>query len=140
VSEIVFVDTNVLLDVLLDRAPFVRDAQRLWTLVEQKQIRGAVSAASFLNVYYIVRRFANRRDAERAVRAIRALFQVVSVDQAIVDQAIESGAADFEDAVQYACAVRTGAQCIVTRDERHFARFPMPALPPSALFVKMRLE
>ena len=68
VSDIVFVDTNVLLDVLLAREPFLADAQRIWTLCERKTIRGVVSAASFLNVYYIVRRLASRREAERDPR------------------------------------------------------------------------
>jgi predicted nucleic acid-binding protein len=136
-SDVVFVDTNVLLDVLLSRQPFVEDAQRVWSLAERGQIQGAVSAASFLNVYYVVRRLASRQQAERAVRGMRAIFQVVPVDREIIDQAIDARSADFEDAVQNACAVRAGAACIVTRDERHFARSSIPAIAPDAFLAKL---
>jgi predicted nucleic acid-binding protein len=139
-SDIIFVDTNVLLDVLLARQPFVQHAQRLWSLAERGQIQGAVSAVSFLNVYYVVRRLASRAQADRAVRGMRAIFQVIPVDREIIDQAINARLADFEDAVQSACAVRAGAVCIVTRDERHFARSSVPAIATDAFLAKVESE
>jgi predicted nucleic acid-binding protein len=139
-SDLILLDTNVLLDVLLARRPFVENAQRLWSLAERGHIRAAVSAVSFLNVYYIVRRLASRPQADRAIRGMRAIFQVVPVDREIIDQAIEFGSADFEDAVQLACAVRAGALCIVTRDERHFSRSPIPAMAPDAFLAKIDSE
>ncbi len=72
-SEIIFLDTNVLLDVLLAREPFLQHSQRLWSLAERGRIQAAVSAVSFLNVYYIVRRLASRPQADRAVRGLRHL-------------------------------------------------------------------
>jgi predicted nucleic acid-binding protein len=139
-SDIIFVDTNVLLDVLLARRPFVQHAQRLWSLAEQGKIQGVVSAASFLNVYYIVRRLASRPQAQRAVRGMRTIFQIMPVDREVIDQAIELPSADFEDAVQQSCAIRAGAICIVTRDERHFARSVIPAIAPDAFLAKIESE
>ncbi|MGA3065989.1 MAG: PIN domain-containing protein [Tepidisphaeraceae bacterium] len=139
-SDIVLVDTNVLLDVLLARRPFVEPAQRLWSLAERRQIKGAVSAISFLNVYYVVRRLASRPQADRAVRGMRAIFQVIAVDREILDQAIDTRFPDFEDAVQNACALRAGAVCIVTRNERHFARSAIPAIAPDAFLAKIESE
>ncbi|HEX4056312.1 MAG TPA: PIN domain-containing protein [Tepidisphaeraceae bacterium] len=139
-SDVVFFDTNVLLDVLLARKPFVRDAQRLWSLAEEGQIQAVVSAVSFLNVYYVVRRLASRREADRAVRGMQAVFQVAPVTREVIDQAIEADAADFEDAVQHACAVRAAALCIVTRDGRHFARSALPILAPDAFLANLGSE
>lgn len=136
-SDIVFVDTNVLLDVLLAREPFLVDAQRIWTLSERQTIQGAVSAASFLNVYYIVRRLASRREADRAIRGMRGIFQIVPVDGDVIDSAMESQSADFEYAVQLACAVRAGAVCIITRDERHFAGSALPVMAPDIFLAKL---
>ena len=136
-SDIVFVDTNILLDVLLAREPFLADAQRLWTLCERKTIRGVVSAASFLNVYYIVRRLASRRDAERAIQGMRAIFQIIPVDGDAIDSAMKTGGADFEDAVQLACAICAKAVCVITRDERHFAGSALPVMAPNVFLAKL---
>jgi len=136
-TDTVLVDTNVLLDVLLARQPFVAHAQCLWTLAERGRISAVVSAVSFSNIYYIVRRLASRAQAEHAVQVVRAVFQVVPVDERIIDQAIAAHAVDFEDAIQHACAVRAGATCIVTRDEGHFAHFSLPAIAPDAFLAKI---
>jgi predicted nucleic acid-binding protein len=140
VSDSVFLDTNILLDVLLARKPFIDDAQRIWSLAERGQIQAVISAVSFLNVYYVVRRLASRREADRAVRGMRTVFEVAAVDREIIDQAIEGGIADFEDAVQHACAVRAAALCIITRDERHFAASTIPVISPDAFLAKLAAE
>ncbi|HTW94490.1 MAG TPA: PIN domain-containing protein [Tepidisphaeraceae bacterium] len=136
-SQTVFVDTNVLLDVLLARQPFVDHAQRIWSMAERAEIRAVVSAASFLNVYYIVARLSSRAQADRAIRGMLAIFQIAPVDTQIINQAVESGSSDFEDAAQQACASRAGAVCIVTRDERHFGRSTVPAIGPDAFLAKI---
>ncbi len=138
--NIVFFDTNILLDVLLARKPFLDHAQRLWSLAERGQFQAVVSSVSFLNVYYIVRRLASRADADRALRGMRAVFQVAAVDRDTIDQAIDARAIDFEDAVQHACAMRVGALCIVTRDEAHFAGLSVPAIAPDAFLAKLSLK
>jgi predicted nucleic acid-binding protein len=137
VSDIVFIDTNVLLDVLLAREPFLAHAQRIWTLSERKMIHGVVSAASFLNIYYIVRRLASRREAERAIHGMQAVFQIAAVDGDAIDVAMKTRSADFEDAVQLACAIRAKAVCIITRDERHFAGSALPVMAPDMFLAKL---
>lgn len=136
-SDIVFVDTNVLLDVLLAREPFLADAQRIWTLSERQTIHGVVSAASFLNVYYIVRRLASRREAERAIHGMRAIFKIAPVDEHVIDLAMKAQSADFEDAVQLACAIRAKAICVITRDQRHFAGSALPVMAPDMFLAKI---
>jgi predicted nucleic acid-binding protein len=136
-SDIVFLDTNVLLDVLLARKPFLGDAQRLWTMAERGRIQAFVSGISFLNVYYVVRRLASRREADLAVRGMRAVFQIVPLDREVIDEALQVPVADFEDAVQHASAIRAGASCIVTRDERHFRGATIPIIAPDAFLAKL---
>ena len=137
-SDIVFVDTNVLLDVLLARDPILADAQRIWKLCELGTVSGVVSAASFLNVYYIVRRFASKHEAERATHGMRDVFQVVPVDGDVIDLAMKARTADFEDAVQMACVLRAKAVCIITRDERHFAGSALPVMGPDVFLANRR--
>jgi len=140
VSDIVFVDTNVLLDVLLDRKPFVADAQRIWTLCERETIRGVMSAASFLNIYYVVGRLASRREAERAIQVMRGIFQIAAIDGDIIESAINAQSVDFEDAVQQACAIQANAMCIITRDRKHFVSSPMPAMEPDIFLSQLKLK
>lgn len=73
----VFVDTNVLLDVLAQSEPFYSDAARIWSLAERGRIEGLVSAISFNNIYYIVRRASNRKSADRSLHLLRGVFSPV---------------------------------------------------------------
>lgn len=101
----VFVDANVLLDVLAERGEFYLESMRVWTLAESGQIDAMISAISFNNCYYIVRRHAGRRAAENAVRWLNGVFDSVDLTGKILNQAIDSGMADFEDAIQFHSAV-----------------------------------
>jgi len=80
----IFLDTNVLLDVLLDRKPFYADSAAVWTLAERRTIEGLISAISFNNVYYVVRRLADRTRARRAVRLLSATFATVACDERVL--------------------------------------------------------
>ncbi|MBI4718448.1 MAG: PIN domain-containing protein [Planctomycetes bacterium] len=136
----VFFDTNVVLDVLVKREPFYADSAALWTLAERGSIRGQVSAVSFTNVYYIVRRLRNARVARKTLALLRDVFTPVACDAQVLDQALDSDFADFEDAVQFFSAVRGGAACIVTRNPRHFPGKPLPAITPAEFRAGLALE
>ena len=116
----VFIDTNVLIDVIAKRPLFYADSATIWTLAEQGHVTGFVSAISFNNVYYVVRRLEDTKEARRALQLLRDTFQVAACDQQVLNQAIEAKFKDFEDAVQYVSAVRVGADCLVSRNPGHF--------------------
>ncbi len=127
----VFVDTNVLLDVLARREPFYGDSSRIWSLAERGRIEAQVSVISFNNVYYVVRRAANRRTAEKALRVMRNVFTPVALNAQVLSQAIDAGFGDFEDAIQFHSAVYAGAGCLITRDADHFPAADIPVLSPA---------
>jgi len=131
-SDRLFLDTNVLLDHLLDREPFANDAAELWSMAERREIVGYISAISFNFVYYIVRHHANERAARRAIKGLRDVFEITEVDAQIIHQAIDSDFADFEDAIQHACALRANATHLVTRDLADFRRSGLPVVSPDA--------
>lgn len=116
----VFADTNVLLDVLAQREPFYTDSARIWTLAETGLITGLASSLSLPNLFYILRRGSGRPTAHGAMSILRDIFSLVPLDSQIVNQAIDSGIDDFEDAIQFFSAVRAGADVIVTRNARHY--------------------
>jgi predicted nucleic acid-binding protein len=129
-SDRLFFDTNVLLDHLLDRQPFADDAAELWSMAERREITGCISAFSFNLVYYIVRHHTDERTAHRAIKGLRSVFDVVEVDAQIINQAIDSGFPDFEDAVQHVCALRAQATHLLTRDIAGFRRSEVPVVAP----------
>jgi predicted nucleic acid-binding protein len=131
-SHRLFFDTNVLLDHLLDREPFADDATELWSMAERREVVGLVAAISFNFVYYIVRHEAEERAARRAIKGLRDVFETVEVDAQIINQAIDSGFADFEDAIQHACAIRARATHLVTRDPAGFRRSEVSVVRPDA--------
>ena len=135
----VFLDTNVLLDVLGDRRPFVEHAKSIWMLAERGRITGLVSTLSFSNIFYILRKYTDAETALMSLRHLRANFTPVVCDQGIIDHALASDFRDFEDAVQYFSARNADAECIVTRDSGHFATALIAVLSPEQFLATHRL-
>lgn len=129
-SAHVFLDTNVLLDVLARREPFCRAARQIWTLVESGELRGSVSAISFNNCYYIVRKYGARAAAEEALRLLRGVFEPVDLTAQVLDRAIDAGWNDFEDAIQVYSAVHAGATTLITRNPADFGAAAVSVLTP----------
>jgi predicted nucleic acid-binding protein len=127
----VFLDTNVLMDVLLERKPFVVESRKVWFLAERGRIRGLLSALTFANVYYIVRKIRGPEAATTMMKMLRDSFSPVALDEQILNQAMDAGFADFEDAIQYFSALRADAACLLTRDPTHFPRSHLPVLSPA---------
>jgi predicted nucleic acid-binding protein len=122
------------------REPFYEAAAQIWSLAERGEIRAVVSAISFNNVYYVVRRAEGRAKAEKAMRLIRDVFESVPPDGQIVNQAIDSGMDDFEDAVQFHSATRAKAVYLVTRNPGHFPQSDLPVLTPEEFLTVWRKD
>jgi predicted nucleic acid-binding protein len=135
----VFVDTNVLIDVLARREPFYAESAQVWTLAEQGRVTGFVSVISFNNIYYVVRRLRTRAVANRMMVLLRDTFTPVALDKQILDQAIDGGFKDLEDAIQYFSAIRAGVDCVVSRDARAFPKAELPIMTPHELLTAGQL-
>ncbi|HEY3128336.1 MAG TPA: PIN domain-containing protein [Acidobacteriota bacterium] len=135
---IVLLDTNILLDVLANRQPYVAASRKLWELSELSKIEGVISAISFNNIFYIVRKAAGNIVARECLRKLRAIFRPIEVDERILNQAIDSPIEDFEDAIQYFTAFRAGASYLVTRNPGDFPKqSPIPVLT-AEMFISQR--
>ena len=102
VTTKLFFDTNILLDVVLRREPFVRDSAAIWAMCESGAAHGFVSAISLNNVHYVAAKFIGRDNAMSAVRLILAIFTVVPLDLDILREASDVPHIDFEDDIQLA--------------------------------------
>ena len=126
-----FVDTNVLLDVIAKRVQFLADSSAIWSLAESGQVTGLIASVSVTNIYYIIRKLSDHRTAMRAMVELRGIFTFAACDGQVISQAIEARMPDFEDAVQYFSALHAGADVLVTRNPKHFPRGAVPVVTPT---------
>lgn len=133
----VLVDLNVVLDVLLDRQPFVTDSSALWEQIETRRLEGALAAHAITTLHYLASRRRGRAFADRCVAQVLTVFQVATVDEIVVRRALSLGWDDFEDAVTALAA--EGAECdaIATRDPRGYRGASVPALLPAAIVARL---
>ena len=126
-------DTNVVLDVLLDRQPYVEASAAAWAAVERGVSEGMLAAHAVKTIHYLVRKEMGSGKARRIVSAILRVFGVAAIDGAVIQEALQLPFSDFEDAVTAAAARLAGCECIVTRDPKGFRGSPVRALTPEAL-------
>ena len=131
----VLFDTNVVLDVLLEREPFVDAAAKLFALVDNGRIRGLVCATTVTTIFYIAAKDFGQRRARDQVHGLLGLFEVAPVDRDVLDGALDIDFSDYEDAVLHEAARAAGATAIVTRNRRDFANSAIPALDPEEMLA-----
>ena len=127
----VFVDTNVLLDVLARREPYYDDSAQVWTLAETGQVSAFASTLSLPNLFYLLRRTKGPKTARKAMSILRDIFNLVPLDAQIIGQAIDSDMADFEDAIQFFSAGRASAAVLITRNAKDFPGADLAIQTPS---------
>ncbi len=135
-----FVDTNILLDVIAKRKPFYKAAALVWGMAERHQVEASISTISINNVYYIVRKSAGKQKADAALVLLRDIFDFVAPDRQIVNQAIDSSMDDFEDAVQFYSAIRIQADYLVTRNAKHFPTGDIPVMAPDEFLATLSTQ
>lgn len=121
------VDTNVVLDVVLERNPWAEDATALLDAIAAGRAAGYVAGHAITTVYYVVERERNRITAATAVSDLLQLLTVVPLGGADFQRALGLGLRDYEDGVQAAACLQVGADYLVTRNEKDFKGTPVTA-------------
>lgn len=125
-----FLDTNVLLDVLARREPWVHDAATLLSLIEAGRASAFVAPHGLATIHYLIAKWQDRHGADQALADVMRIARVAPLDHDTVLRALALGWPDFEDALQAACAQNVDADHLVTRDPDDFARSPVPPISP----------
>lgn len=131
----VMLDTNVVLDLLWEREPWLSEAQRMWDARDAKTVVAYLPTVALTNIFYIGRKKIGHQRVMTGIQYCAANFELVPVDRAVVDYALNLSGADFEDNIQIACAVTAGVQFIVTRDPSGFTHAPIRAVAPPELIA-----
>ena len=138
----VMVDTNVVLDLLLDRTPHATNAAQIFSLIERNVIAGCLGATTLTTVHYLATKVVGAQKARREIRKLLRLFEVAPVNRAVLEAALEAeGFRDFEDAVLHEAARQADADALVTRNESDFRKAVLTVYEPRELIniVQARL-
>ncbi|MBW4571895.1 MAG: PIN domain-containing protein [Tolypothrix carrinoi HA7290-LM1] len=132
---IVLLDTNVIVDVALERQPHFEASQQILLLVEQGQIEGYISASTFSDLYYIIRKSRGREWTTDFLNWLVTYCQIAIVNEAVIRMALTANFRDFEDAIQYSTAVVNQLDAIVTRNPQDF-----PVTTPRILTLEQLIQ
>ena len=128
----VFYDSNVILDVLLNRSDFISESMSALKLSELRKVKGFISIVSITDIFYLLKK--NLKDNQAAIEKMKTLLSVVNIakaDKKIAFHALNSGWNDFEDAVQYSVAKKLKAKYIVTRNKKDFSNSNIAVVSPA---------
>ncbi|QEK51406.1 PIN domain-containing protein [Pedobacter aquae] len=124
-----FVDTNIVIDLLSRREPFFKEAEILFSLADKKQVELSVSSLTFANTSYIILKQLDAQKAKSVLRKLRLILHVLPLDDKIIDLALNDDTfTDFEDAIQYFTANENQQDLIITRNLKDFKSSNLPIL------------
>lgn len=124
-------DTNVILDVLLDRKPFVTDSAQVVAAVETGRIEGSLCATTITTLHYLASKTLGAKAAVREISSLLQLFRVAPVTEAVLKAALRSTGRDYEDLVLWESARGIGVDGIVTRNPGDFPKSGVPIYLPA---------
>ena len=130
------IDGNILLDVLQRRTPYFKDSVGIWKICETKQVEGYVSALTFANLVYVMRKELNAEKINEVLKKLSLIFIFESLNVSDISTAAEMQWADFEDAIQSATAKRIRADYIITRNMKDFKNSEIMALTATEFLAK----
>lgn len=131
------IDANILLDVLQNREPYVQASSVIWKLCEAEKAEGYISALTFANLVYIMRKELEPRKIEEILQALSLIFEFTDLNVSDLSHAAELNWDDFEDAVQSVTAERVHADYIITRNVRDFVKSKVIAFTPTELIARI---
>ncbi|MGI8497903.1 MAG: PIN domain-containing protein [Gemmatimonadaceae bacterium] len=131
-------DTNVVLDVILGRAPWAAEAPALLSAVEAGRVEGFVAGHAVTTVHYIVAKVSGRQTAATAVSDLLRIVGVVPMEAADFHHALVLGLTDYEDAVQAAACLKVGANFLVTRNAKDYRGAPVAPRSAAEVLALLR--
>ena len=134
----VFVDTDVCIDLLSGRQPFNKSAEILFSLGDSGAVKLYVSALSFSNIDYVLRSQYSATHSRQIIGKFKTLVNVLAVDSKTIDLAIASDFNDFEDAIQYSCALENNLSILVTRNVKDYKKATIKVLTPETFLSTIK--
>ncbi|MBQ2192603.1 MAG: PIN domain-containing protein [Prevotella sp.] len=132
-----FLDTNIVVDVLARRDPFCYDAVRIFTMAYNKQIQLVVSPITFSTASFLLRKHGSE-GVRNLLSNFRQLCRIATTNEQTVDDSLASQFSDFEDALQYYTALRANADAIITRNGKDFKASKLPVMTATEYLASLQ--
>jgi predicted nucleic acid-binding protein len=123
-----FLDTNIILDLLANRMPFYTEAAELFSLADKKEIKLSISSLCLADTHYILSKQNHDLEVRKILRKFKVLVNVLPLDDKIEDLALNSEFRDFEDAIQYYTAIENDQDILITRNQQYFRDSKIPVM------------
>lgn len=134
-----FIDTNIVIDLLAKREPFYSPAATLFSLADRGQIKLFISALSFANTNYILLREMKAEEARLVLRRLKLLVEVIDLSEKILELALNDvNFKDFEDAIQYYSAIESNNDYIITRNLKDFKSSKLSVLTADQVLLQLQ--
>jgi predicted nucleic acid-binding protein len=130
VKDKLFLDTNVVIDLLGERVPFYDSIAKIANLADKGDIQIIVSALTYSTVYYLLSRFEDKEVVKEKLRKFKVIAETSDLTDKIINKGLSSMFRDFEDSLQYYCAVQTNCNILITRNGKDFKESEIPVFTP----------
>ena len=130
-----FLDANVVIDLLGERDPFYKAVAWIATLADRGEINLVVSALTYSMVFYLLSKFEDREVVKEKIRKFKVIAETSDLTDKIIDKGLNSKFSDFEDALQYHCALMMNCDMVITRNGKDFKGSEIPVLSPDEFLV-----
>ncbi len=135
----IVIDTNVLLDAIVNREPFYQEAQHIFNLILDSKVEGFITANSITDIYYIAKKNMNHDDLHNTMRSLFTLFSIIDVLGDDCKTALDFPLEDYEDALLVVCGSKVMIDHIITRDKEFIdkADSSVSVITPAELLQKI---
>jgi len=137
-NKTIFIDSDIILDLLCHRLPHYEYAAEVFTLGDYKKVQLVTTSVVFANVFYILRKILGIEKAKEYLRKLRIMIGIIPVEEKIVDLALNSKFSDFEDGLQYFTARENGITLLLTRNIKDYKENDIVVQTPEE-FIKSRI-
>ena len=123
-----FIDTNVMLDLLGERVPYYDSIAKIATLADKGKIKMIVSALSYAIVFYLLSKYEDIQKTKDKLRKFKVISEISDLDSKVIEKGLSSSFVDFEDSLQYFCALKADCNVLITRNGKDFKTSEIPVM------------
>jgi predicted nucleic acid-binding protein len=133
-----FIDTNVMLDLLGERVPYYDSIAKIATLADKGKVKMIVSALSYATVFYLLSKFEESNKVKDKLRKFKVISEISDLDSKVIEKGLSSSFVDFEDSLQYYCAIKADCNILVTRNGKDFKSSEIPVMTAEEYLLSIK--
>lgn len=127
----IFLDTNILVDIVANRKPFSKDAISIFDFCQRENIKMYSTSHSIATLHYIAKKMVDEKELRSIIEDLLDTISIIAITETILKKSLKSNHRDFEDAIQITSAQSINTMnCIITRDKKDFKNSEIKVFTP----------